>query len=79
MDCHGGVRIEHVAGVGLHVTDHCVDLALARPAGTELLADGFECRLGNVEGARLLQSGHGPAHCFGVAVMGIEQQPLEVR
>ena len=76
---HRSVRIKHITGFGLNIANDRLHLAFARPAGAKFAADCFQRRLGNIEGAGLLEAGHRASHGFRIAVIGVKQQPLKVR
>ena len=76
---HRGMGIDEIAGLAPGGADRSCGFGLVGAAGIEFLADGGEHRVGQHEAAGLFQRGHQPPHGLGVALAGLEQQPLEIR
>lgn len=73
------MRIEQIAGFALRHADLVGDFRLGHRLGGEFRADARERAIGNGEGARLRQLPHQPPDRGAVAVIGLEEQPLEIR
>ena len=74
-----GVRIDEIAGLALDRAHGRGDLLLVGAIGGEQRANVGERPRRQGEAPRLRQRAHQRAHHAGVAVIGVEQQPLEIR
>ena len=78
LDADGAVRAQDLAGMGEGPGDRVAGFVFRSAAAVELLAQPLQRALADAEPAGTAQIGHLPGHCGAVAVVHVEQYPLEI-